>query len=135
MSVKIPIYIIDDNEADRYIISRSIEETGLDCTIEEFSNGEDFLSAIDQTSIQNNTDNIPTMILLDINMPGINGFEVLENLEKSSIKNDCFVVLMITSSNNTRDIEKANKHYLIKEFVNKPVDEDIMLKLISKYYP
>jgi signal transduction histidine kinase/DNA-binding response OmpR family regulator len=64
------VLIIDDQETDRYIIRHHLEEFG--CSIVEANTGEEGLSLARQLK--------PALVLLDLNMPGMDGFEVLAHL-------------------------------------------------------
>jgi CheY-like chemotaxis protein len=64
------VLIIDDQETDRYIIRHHLEEFG--CSIIEAKGGEEGLQLARQWK--------PALILLDLNMPGMDGFEVLSHL-------------------------------------------------------
>lgn len=133
----IPIIIVDDNDADRYLIKRSIEETAVDCLVTEFTAGDDFLSAYEDP--QHYSAMVPesaakAMILLDINMPRLTGFDVLERLAETPITRSDFVVMMITSSDNVRDKDRAKQFEFVKAFAVKPLDEEKILDLCANYF-
>jgi CheY-like chemotaxis protein len=67
------VLIIDDQEADRYILRRHISV--IDCSIAESATGE--------TGLKLARDLMPALILLDLNMPGMDGFSVLEQLHEN----------------------------------------------------
>ena len=66
------VLLIDDQEADRYILHRQVTEVG--CTVVEAASGEEGLRLAAEMK--------PDVILLDLNMPGMDGFEVLERLHE-----------------------------------------------------
>jgi len=67
-----------------------------------------------------NKDDFPELILLDINMPRMDGFEFLEKYEKMFADSSHSVIVMLTTSINSIDKEKSKK-YNILDFVNKPL--------------
>ncbi|MEZ4888095.1 MAG: response regulator [Chitinophagales bacterium] len=73
---------------------------------------------------------IPDAILLDINMPQIDGWCFLEELNKIDVFTD---VIMLTSSIYEEDMEKAKKYPQVKGFFQKPLNKDKILKL-QQYY-
>ena len=73
---------------------------------------------------QNNVENLPNIIFLDINMPIVDGFVFLYEFEKFNelVRNKCKVIIL-SSSDNKRDIDKiVNNNHVIK-FITKPLTE------------
>lgn len=73
----------------------------------------------------------PRLIFLDINMPQMDGWEFIEEFEKlpEEIRKNCSVV-MLTSSIDTSDLEKAKNYPSVTEFISKPLTKD-KLKLLE----
>lgn len=68
---------------------------------------------------------IPDYILLDINMPGINGWQFLDEYEKMAVgalENSC--VIMLSSSTSHLDIEKSRQYKSVKHFISKPLTQE-----------
>jgi CheY-like chemotaxis protein len=80
----------------------------------------------------------PDLILLDINMPVMNGFEFIEVYEHLKIKNRAEAVIMLTTSSNFMDMSKAKNPY-ITSFLNKPLTErmikDILIDCFQWKFP
>jgi CheY-like chemotaxis protein len=73
---------------------------------------------------QSDADNLPSIIFLDINMPIVDGFVFLYEFEKFGelVRNKCKVIIL-SSSDNKRDIDKiVNNNFVIK-FITKPLTE------------
>lgn len=66
------ILVIDDNEFDRRMVTKAMKSVADDLTYEELERGERALETIKST--------LPDMVLLDIRMPGIGGFEALRRI-------------------------------------------------------
>ncbi len=94
------IMVVEDNEADIFILQEIFNEVGLNEKLSIARNGAE---AIDMVL---NAEEMPDIIFLDINLPKKNGFEVLETL-KSHPKSQCIPIIMLTTSTASRDIEKA----------------------------
>lgn len=126
------IMLIDDNEIDNLINQKMLEaanfgsriltHSGARAALESLKNLEK-LSQMDATLI-------PEVIFLDIDMPLMDGFQFLEEYEKLSenIKGSAKIV-MLTSSLNPQDLNKAKKSKYVVKYINKPLSLDILSKL------
>ena len=73
----------------------------------------------------------PELILLDINMPRMDGFEFLDEYEKE-FTDSSSAIIMLSTSINSSDKEKS-KNYNIKAFVNKPLTVDVLRVIVGKF--
>jgi len=126
------ILVVDDNESDRLLAKFAIEDSGLTDNVYFSNDGKEaleFIEDYEKNKSAYNADYPPTLILLDINMPGMTGFEFLESYSKfnEDERYNSVVVLMLTSSHSEDDMEKAKKFKAVKGFLTKPVDEDNLL--------
>jgi len=78
---------------------------------------------------------LPDLILLDINMPGMNGWEFLVEYNKldKSLQSKV-VIIMLTTSENSDDIQRAKSENFVSDFITKPMTKEIMLHIIKKYF-
>ena len=114
--------LVDDNDTDNFISKRIIEITGFSQRVEVKNSGKSALDYLREN--QNNADELPSVIFLDINMPIVDGFVFLYEFEKFNelVRNKCKVIIL-SSSDNKRDIDKiVNNNYVIK-FITKPLTE------------
>jgi len=120
---------IDDNQIDQMLVKRIIERSGL---VDEFVS---FLSAERALEYFESEDSSPVdIVLLDINMPVMDGFEFLESaVSRVGEQFSQCVVIMLTTSLNPRDIERAKNTGVVKEYVHKPLTIDHLKKLIDSY--
>jgi len=116
------VMLVDDNDTDNFISKRIIEITKFAEKVEIKNSGK---SALDYLEEHKETPTkIPDIIFLDINMPIVDGFVFLYEFEKFSeiVKDKCKVIIL-SSSDNKRDIDKiVNNDYVIK-FITKPLTE------------
>ena len=134
--------IIDDSEGDRYLARRALSDSGIVKNILEFEDGDDalhFFQNVDEYESVCGPNPPPTLVLMDINMPGKDGFELLEDLKNSSFveklndKSAC-IILLFTSSNNDRDRERVEQYNTVKGYLIKPLDEEKLQSILKQHY-
>lgn len=116
------VMLVDDNETDNFISKRIIEITKFAKRVEVKGSGQGALEYLKQN--ENSPENLPNIIFLDINMPIVDGFVFLYEFEKFNelVRSRCKVIIL-SSSDNKRDIDKiVNNNHVIK-FITKPLTE------------
>lgn len=116
------VMLVDDNETDNFISKRIIEITKFAKRVEVKGSGQGALEYLKQH--ENSPENLPNIIFLDINMPIVDGFVFLYEFEKFNelVRSRCKVIIL-SSSDNKRDIDKiVNNNHVIK-FITKPLTE------------
>ena len=122
------VMLVDDNDTDNFISKRIIELTKFAKKIEIKNSGKSALQYLEAE--KNNDANLPDLIFLDINMPIVDGFVFLYEFEKfpENIKQKCKVIIL-SSSDNKRDIDRiVNNNYVIK-FITKPLTDEVLKDL------
>lgn len=118
------ILVIDDNETDQFLFNISIRKLGNDI---------DMLSAYDGSEaikiIESKIGSID-LIFLDLNMPGMNGFEFLEKYE--NISNNTAKVFVISSSINAEDERKVRSYSCVSNYLNKPINYEKLQKIVLR---
>jgi len=132
MKKKLKLIILIDDDIDTNFYNKIIiENMNITETIKSFQNGKlalDFLISKD-TNIQ------PEIIFLDINMPIMNGWEFLYHYNKLPKEQQSKILIaMLTSSINYEDKDKALSEGIVKEFINKPLTNEIIDKIIDTYF-
>jgi CheY-like chemotaxis protein len=119
------VMLVDDNDTDNFISKRIIELTKFAKRIEIKNSGKNALQYLEAN--QNNPDLLPDLIFLDINMPIVDGFIFLYEFGKFSdvIKNKSKIVIL-SSSDNKRDIDKIVNDRNVIKFVTKPLTDDVL---------
>lgn len=123
------ILIVEDNPIDQLITKKLLVNlTGITPVV--VANGKEALHWLQET--HNNKQKL--LILLDIKMPVMDGFEFLEELSELTFKaNFKPAILMLSSSIDTRDKEKANANALVLEFIEKPLQKEGFIEILKKY--
>ena len=120
------IILVDDDELQFMLVKNVIKKIDPLVKITFFSNPENALSHLKSNEIQKQ----PCLILLDLNMPEMTGWEFLDIYSNFSNKSK---IVIISSSIDAGDIQKANKHPDVLEFCSKPVFFDKMNDILKCY--
>jgi len=123
----INILLIEDNEGDIMLTTEAFEESRIVNTIRVIRNGE---VAINFFKELQHKSHYPDLVLLDVNLPKINGHEVLIFL-KSNDKFKSIPVIMLTTSSSEKDISLSYKNY-VNCYITKPIEVGDFMKAISK---
>ncbi|MEM7211625.1 MAG: response regulator [Pseudomonadota bacterium] len=111
------VMLIDDEEIDLKLYTRVLERSGLVENVLAFSYADEAFEFL-----KNNDDVMIDVIFLDINMPRMNGFEFLERVTSELTREIAHVVIMmLTTSLDPKDRERAERFDLVREFINKPL--------------
>ena len=115
------IYLVDDNEIDNTVNARLIELLGITSNIHSFRSGAAFLDYMREHL--NQLESEKHLVLLDILMPNLSGFECLQQLEQqlAHIPHQ-LAVCMLTGAIDRNDIELAERHPLVCRVLEKPLD-------------
>ncbi len=124
--MKLNLLIVDDDKMVQTLHSIIAKKSGLTDAPINFADGKQAFDFI----INNNGDDA-YLILLDINMPVMNGWELLEALQKQALKNQIYVV-MVSSSIDQHDLDKAGTYEQVISYVSKPLTKDILEGLKSQ---
>jgi len=132
------VLLIDDDAATNLFHKLIIESAGIDTTIQRVSSGSEgleYLTSTGRFALQPQFPQ-PGLILLDIKMPGMNGWEFLREYEKLPDGQKAKVVLaMLTTSVHPDDLAMAKQFSSINGFYRKPFSKEMLLEILSTYFP
>ncbi|MGZ5243031.1 MAG: response regulator [Bacteroidia bacterium] len=130
------ILLVDDDEITNFINKKILENVHAANHIIAVESGEQALAYL--TGTGKYADIVvpkPDLILLDINMPGIDGFEFMEAYRDLSInQKGNVVVVMLTKTLFPYDEIKANKSTEIRAFKYKPLTEELAMDIIHNFF-
>ncbi len=123
------ILLVEDNEGDILLTLDAFEESKFQTQVSIARNGQEALDFLNKKGEFAKAQR-PDIILLDINIPFFNGLEVLQKIKLDEILKKIPVIMLTTSSNPT-DIDKAYKNYC-NSYVKKPLEMEEFMKAILK---
>jgi len=116
----IDILLIDDDDGHALLVHESLQDAGLRNTFERARDGAEGWQWLSEAAIGRRRR--PGLVLLDVSMPGLDGFEVLERIKSSDrLKN--IPVIMLTSTDASREIDRCYR-LGANAYIVKPVDFD-----------
>ncbi|MBI3561111.1 MAG: response regulator [Gammaproteobacteria bacterium] len=120
----VTILLVEDNDAHTKLILRAMQEDRLTNPVYCVRDGEEALDYLFHRGGYTDTNKHPRpdIILLDLKLPKINGLEVLRTI-KESADLKMIPVVVLTSSTDQRDVDKAYQHY-VNSYISKPLDFD-----------
>ena len=120
------LMLIDDSKIDQKLYRRIVERSGKVGTILSYYMAHEALEALMAPDGPR-----PDLILLDINMPRMNGFGFLEAVRSNLGEEFCPVVVMLTTSLEPSDEDRARQFSCVRDFLNKPLTRDHIEKLVD----
>lgn len=129
------IILVDDSELDRYIARRVISEIPDVRRTVEYDDGEPVLELLqNDAERQKSWGDPPYLVLLDIKMKRVDGFRVLEAMERSpGVCGEAagLHVVVLTSSSNTSDVARAQHFPFVKDYIVKPLPRSRLASIVA----
>lgn len=127
------ILLVDDDQHDNFFHKIVIEKAKITHDIQIAKNG---LEAIEfLKSASTNKFPTPDLIFLDINMPKMNGWEFIEAYEQLEKEQQAkIVIVMLTTSLNPEEKEKAEKSPMVNDFRSKPLTVEMLREIAATHF-
>jgi CheY-like chemotaxis protein len=114
--------LVDDDPTTNYLNRKLLESLAVTERVLVALNGQEALHLLATECATDHSPSCPTLMFLDVNMPGMNGFEFLEEFAQLPLaRRQAVVIIMLTSSVHPRDLQRLQA-LLVAGFLNKPLN-------------
>jgi CheY-like chemotaxis protein len=120
------VAIVDDDDIFQFTTKIKFEKLGLAENVMIFNDGEEAIDFIESSVL----DDLPEILLLDINMPIVDGWDFLELFAKvSREKQQIIEIHMLSSSINPEDVKRAEANEFVVDYITKPISDADVKKI------
>ncbi len=125
------VLLIEDNEITNFYNKHLFIKNNFVEDVKIATNGQKAIELLSDPKVKYK----PDLILLDLNMPVMNGFEFLDEYEKldGSIQEE-IIICILTTSLHEEDLEKAKKYPSINQYCKKPLSVSQIQKILTQFF-
>jgi CheY-like chemotaxis protein len=131
------ILLIDDDFLTNYVHTLAVKRTQIDASVKDIDNVNEALEFLTYTGRYQYEESGPRpgIVFLDINMPGLNGWDFMDRFKDLDRRIKAkVIVVMLTSSLNDDDKERAELDDQIVLFLSKPLRPQMVLDIADRYF-
>ena len=134
MSMYQKVFLIDDDEIHNFLCENVIKNQQFSSSVSSFLWAEEALEVLLKAAEEDPTD-FPQIIFLDINMPGMDGWEFIEEYKKlpKELTQNC-LLFVLSSAVDKNDITHARNLSEVRDFFSKPLTNDILNIIAEQYH-
>jgi CheY-like chemotaxis protein len=124
------VCIVDDDELFQFVMRQHLERLELVEHIHKFSDGEQALNYI-KANIQQ-PENLPELILLDVNMPYMDGWQFMREYVKLDFPDGIHIrIYILSSSTHESDLQKAKEFPVLAGYLVKPIGKQLIQEILK----
>lgn len=123
------LLVIDDDRIYHFLMSRLFDAVDASSKVDQIKACHSAGEAL--TFLQNELNGRKALLLLDLNMPSMTGFEFLDVLVNLEGIRELCTVYIVTSSVNDSDREKANEYGVVKGYLVKPLKKSVLEEVLQ----
>ncbi len=124
-------FIVDDDDILNFVTTELLSKFDPACQVTSFTNPEKAFESL--VSINESGESLPDVLLLDINMPKLNGFEFLQKMKMGGLAKK-IQVIMYTSSGNPEDKKRSSQFDNVVGYMEKPFSAQAYGKILEMSY-
>jgi CheY-like chemotaxis protein len=124
------ILVVDDDEGHRELVRRNLKRSGITNTVVGLPNGAEALDYVFRRATHAGRPDAELVMLLDINMPGMNGVEVLRQIKQDP--HGCQIpIIMLTTTDDPREVKRCYE-LGCSVYITKPVDPAEFIEAVKR---
>lgn len=129
------ILLIDDDEITLMLCEFVLEDRQIAKEIVKLNNGHEgiaYFENLKKNKLLGSNESTPALIFLDLNMPIMNGWDLLDDLLALYPRlSELTKVILLSSTVDPQDLARAANYEIVFDFINKPLDEDAVTALMQ----
>lgn len=122
------VYIVDDDPIFVFALKKNLLKIQKFESIINIQNGQEAIDKLIEIHSENLS--FPDIIFLDLNMPMLDGWQFLDELEAYDFRNKLNIYI-VSSTIDERDINKAKVYSTVNRFISKPIEKEDLLKILE----
>jgi len=129
------ILLVDDDEATTFLNSRLLNRLAVAEQLLFAHNGEEALQTLEQMCSESDELVGSLLVLLDVNMPVMNGLQFLDAYQQHPLAQKCpAVIVMLTSSTHSRDLDRIKASPVAADIITKPLTSDKVQGILQRHF-
>jgi CheY-like chemotaxis protein len=129
------VLLVDDDQTSTFLHAQLLKQLAVAEHVLVAHNGVEALQMLAQTCDEADASAEPTLVLLDLNMPVMNGLAFLETYQQRPLAQTCQVVIVVlTTSQYSRDLERIKALPLAADMLTKPLTREKVETILHRHY-
>lgn len=124
------VYIIDDNMVSEFATKMVLQQSSVPCEVFCFENGELGILGLQNALARN--EKFPDIILLDLNMPFMDGWEFLDRLGDMNYPSRDVAIYILSTFTNSAARNRARDHVLVRGFFERPLSKANIVDIFAQ---
>ena len=132
MSRKLNVLLIDDDAITNFLHKRTLDSTQLTRSVQVAETVQEALDLYKSPAWSEQEK--PELIFLDLNLPGLNGWDFIDEYKKIATGSNQPIIIILSASVNYDDEKKANEIAEVAEFRRKPLTTEMLTEIMNNYF-